>query len=119
MGRKKGRATDRMELHDRVASDVLPEMAYTQKKKAERILTALERPMNDHLLRLWTSANSSARETWIGDLINWIDEIAEIVLRPANPPAAYLWFLLNLRGSSSICVKPASGFEDKVIDTIR
>jgi hypothetical protein len=84
-----------MELHDLVASDVLPEMAYTQ-KKAERVLTALEKPMNDHLLKLWTSPNSSEREIWISDLINWIDEIAEIVLRPANtrPPHIFYYKLL-------------------------
>ncbi|WP_428489171.1 hypothetical protein [Rhodopila sp.] len=84
-----------MELHDLVASDVLPEMAYTQ-KKAERILTALEKPMNDHLLRLWTMPGSADRELWIRDLINWIDEIAEIVLRPANtrPPHIFYYKLL-------------------------
>jgi hypothetical protein len=82
-----------MDLHDLVASDVLPEMAYTQ-KKAERILTALEKPMNDHLLRLWTG--SVDRELWIRDLVNWIDEIAEIVLRPTNtrPPHIFYYKLL-------------------------
>jgi hypothetical protein len=84
-----------MELHELIASDVLPEMAYTQ-KKAERILTALEKPINDHLLKLWTIPFSPEREIWIGDLINWIDEIAEIVLRPANtrPPHIFYYKLL-------------------------
>jgi len=84
-----------MDLHDLVASDVLPEMAYTQ-KKAERILTALEKPMNDHLLRLWTMPGSVDRELWIRDLVNWIDEIAEIVLRPTNtrPPHIFYYKLL-------------------------
>ena len=67
-----------MELHDLVESDVLPEMAYTQ-KKAERVLTALEKPINDSLLKLWTMPHSADREVWIDDLVNWIDEIAEIV----------------------------------------
>jgi hypothetical protein len=84
-----------MELHDLVASDVLPEMAYTQ-KKAERVLTTLEKPINDHLLKLWTMPNAADRETWISDLVNWIDEIAEIVLRPANtkPPHIFYYRLL-------------------------
>jgi hypothetical protein len=84
-----------MDLHDLVASDVLPEMAYTQ-KKAERILTALEKPMNDHLLRLWTMPGFVDRELWIRDLVNWIDEIAEIVLRPTNtrPPHIFYYKLL-------------------------
>jgi hypothetical protein len=92
-----------MELQDLVASDVLPEMAYTQ-KKAERVLTALEKPMNDHLLKLWTSPNSSEREIWISDLINWIDEIAEIVLRPANTRPPHIF------GSSSISVQACAAF---------
>jgi hypothetical protein len=84
-----------MGLHDLVASDVLPEMAYTQ-KKAERVLTALEKPINDNLLKLWTMPNAAERETWISDLVNWIDEIAEIVLRPANtrPPHTFYYKLL-------------------------
>jgi hypothetical protein len=84
-----------MELHDLVASDVLPEMAYTQ-KKAERVLTALEKPINDTLLKLWTMPRSMDREVWIGDLVNWIDEIAEIVLRPTNtrPPHIFYYRLL-------------------------
>ena len=84
-----------MQLHDLLASEVLPEMAYTQ-KKAERILTLLEKPINDSLLKLWTVPNSSDREIWIGELVNWIDEIAEIVLRPANtrPPHIFYYRLL-------------------------
>ncbi|WP_428539500.1 hypothetical protein [Rhodopila sp.] len=84
-----------MELHDLIASDVLLEMAYTQ-KKAERIITALEKPINDHLLRLWTMPAGADRELWIRELINWIDEIAEIVLRPANtrPPHIFYYKLL-------------------------
>jgi hypothetical protein len=84
-----------MQLHDLLASSALREMAYTQ-KKAERIITSLEQPINDHLLKLWTSPDSSNRELWINDLVNWIDEIAEIVLRPANtrPPHIFYYKLL-------------------------
>jgi hypothetical protein len=71
------------------------EMAYTQ-KKAERVITALERPINDHLLKLWTSPNAIDRAGWITNLVNWIDEISEIVLRPANvrPPHIFYYKLL-------------------------
>jgi hypothetical protein len=80
-----------MELQDLLASDVLPEMAYTQ-KKAERILTALEKPLNDHLLKLWTNPNAPEREMGISDLVNWIDEIAEIVLRPGNTRPQHVFY---------------------------
>lgn len=84
-----------MQLHDLLASDVLLEMAYTQ-KKAERVITGLEKPINDHLLKLWTIPGSPNRQVWINDLVNWIDEIAEIVLRPTNtrPPHIFLYKLL-------------------------
>jgi hypothetical protein len=84
-----------MKLQDLLASDVLLEMAYTQ-KKAERIITGLEKPINDHLLKLWTSPASLEREVWIADLCNWIEEIAEIVLRPTNtrPPHVFYYKLL-------------------------
>lgn len=80
-----------MDLHDLVASDILAEMAYTQ-KKTERIITALEKPLNDHLLRLWTIPHSSDREVWISDLVDWIDEIGEIVLRPANTRPSHIFY---------------------------
>ena len=41
----------------------LLEMAYTQ-KKAERVITGLEKPVNDHLLKLWTISDTYDR----GDL---------------------------------------------------
>jgi hypothetical protein len=84
-----------MQLHDLLDSGVLLEMAYTQ-KKAERVITALEKPINDHLLKLWTTPDSFDREVWIDNLVNWIDEIGEIVLRPANvrPPHIFYYKLL-------------------------
>jgi hypothetical protein len=84
-----------MQLHDLLDSSVLLEMAYTQ-KKAERVITGLERPINDHLLKLWTISDSCARDNWIDSLVNWIDEIGEIVLRPTNarPPHIFYYKLL-------------------------
>jgi hypothetical protein len=78
-------------LQELLSSDVLPEMAYTQ-KKAERILTALETPINDHLLKLWTIPDAPDGAAWISDLVNWIDEITEIVLRPNNTRPSHVFY---------------------------
>lgn len=84
-----------MQLHDLLSSDVLLEMAYTQ-KKAERVITSLEKPINDHLLKLWTSPQSIEVQVWKDNLVNWLAEIAEIVFRPANsrPPQIFYYKLL-------------------------
>jgi hypothetical protein len=80
---------------DLLDSGILLEMAYTQ-KKAERVITGLEKPVNDHLLKLWTISDSFDRGLWIDNLVNWIDEIGEIVLRPhgARPPHIFYYKLL-------------------------
>jgi hypothetical protein len=84
-----------MRLHELLDSGVLLEMAYTQ-KKAERVITGLEKPINDHLLKRWTIPNSFDQRGWADSLVNWIDEIGEIVLRPANvrPPHIFYYKLL-------------------------
>jgi hypothetical protein len=84
-----------MQLHDLIDSDLLLEMAYTQ-KKAERVITGLEKSINDNLLKLWTIPDSFDRRVWINELVNWIDEIGEIVLRPNNsrPPHVFYYKLL-------------------------
>ena len=84
-----------MELLDLLGSDVLREMAYTQ-KKAERVITSLERPINDNLLKLWTSPRQQHHKAWIEDLVELIDEVSEIVLRPTNarPPHVFYYKLL-------------------------
>ena len=84
-----------VELHELLDSGVLLEMAYTQ-KKAERVITGLEKPINDHLLKLWTISDSVEHGVWIDRLVNWIDEIGEIVLRPTNarPPHIFYYKLL-------------------------
>jgi hypothetical protein len=70
-------------------------MAYTQ-KKAERVITGLEGPLNDTLLKIWLDPGSSYNNAWVEDVINWIDEISAIVLRPANsrPPHIFYYKLL-------------------------
>jgi hypothetical protein len=80
-----------MQLRDLLESGVSLEMAYTQ-KKAERVITGLEKPINDHLLKLWTNPDSIECEIWIGNLINWIDEIGEIVFRPSNARPSHTFY---------------------------
>jgi hypothetical protein len=80
-----------MRLRDLLDSGVSLEMAYTQ-KKAERVITALEKPINDHLLKLWTNSESVECEIWTGNLINWIDEIGEIVFRPNNDRPSHTFY---------------------------
>jgi hypothetical protein len=80
-----------MQLRDLLESGVSLEMAYTQ-KKAERVITGLEKPINDHLLKLWTNPDSIECEIWIGNLINWIDEIGEIVFRPNNTRPSHTFY---------------------------
>jgi hypothetical protein len=84
-----------MQQHDLLDSGVLLEMAYTQ-KKAERVITGLEKPINDNLLKLWAISSPFDREVWIDGLVDWIDEIGEIVLRPNNarPPHTFYYKLL-------------------------
>jgi hypothetical protein len=67
-------------------------MAYTQ-KKAESVITGLEKPVNDHLLRLWAMPGSDHRDHWLSELANWIDEIGEIILKPNNRrPASEFYY---------------------------
>jgi hypothetical protein len=84
-----------MQLLNLLGSDVLREMAYTQ-KKAERVITGLERPINDNILKLWTTARHQHHGPWIEDLVDLIDEVSEIVLRPTNarPPHIFYYKLL-------------------------
>jgi hypothetical protein len=80
-----------MRLHELLDSSASLEMAYTQ-KKAERVITALEKPINDHLLKLWTNSDSVECEIWMGNLVNWIDEIGEIVFRPNNARPSHIFY---------------------------
>jgi hypothetical protein len=60
-------------------------MAY-YKKKAEAVITGLERPINDHLLKL-VAVTGNDREHWKAALAGWLDEVAEIRLRGTKRPA--------------------------------
>jgi hypothetical protein len=80
-----------MDLRDLLASDVLLDMAYTQ-KKAERVITGLEGPLNDTLLKIWLDPKSDRLQVWVEDVINWVDEISAIVLRPANTRPHHIFY---------------------------
>ena len=62
----------------------LEEMSYSR-KKAEAVITGLEKPINDHLLKLLV-VESSEREHWTTELLEWLDEVAEIRLKPNHWP---------------------------------
>jgi hypothetical protein len=80
-----------MQMHDLIDSDLLLEMAYTQ-KKAERVITGLEKSINDNLLKVWTIPDSFDCRIWVNELVNWIDEIGEIVLRPNNSRPSHVFY---------------------------
>ncbi len=70
-------------------------MAYSQ-KKAESVITGLEKPINDHLLKLWTMPESEHRDHWLNELANWVDEVGEIILKPKyrRPTADFYYRIL-------------------------
>jgi hypothetical protein len=76
-------------LLSEIMSRPVLEMAY-RKKKAEAVITGLEKPINTHLLKLLAVPAGQVRadnlEHWKGELVNWLDEVAEIRLKPDNRP---------------------------------
>ncbi len=80
-----------MQLLNMLDSDGLREMAFTQ-KKAERVITTLERPINDNLLRLWASPQHPHHVKWVDELVELIDEVSEIVLRPNNARPSHIFY---------------------------
>jgi hypothetical protein len=58
------------------------EMAYSR-KKAEQIITGLERPLNRHLVKLiGFEAAEATRAVWKKEVKRWLREIAAIRLKP-------------------------------------
>jgi hypothetical protein len=74
-----------MRIDDVLAHEPLVEMSYSR-RKAEAVITALEKSINDHLLKLMV-VETSDYEHWITELLEWLDEVAEIRLKPNNKPA--------------------------------
>lgn len=59
-------------------------MAYSR-KKAEQIVTALEDPLNVHLLKLLgLDAPAATRAVWRREIKSWLRRIAAIALKPDN-----------------------------------
>ena len=84
-----------MLLAEILASQPLLEMAYSQ-KKAESIITGLEKPINNHLLKIWVMPDSEHREHWLKELDTWFYEISDIVLKPNDrrPKAEFYYRIL-------------------------
>jgi hypothetical protein len=73
-----------MRIGELLTRTPLEEMSYSR-KKAEAVITGLEKPVNDHLLKLLV-VELGEREHWIAELLEWLDEIAEIRLKPDHRP---------------------------------
>jgi len=73
-----------MRIDEILATQPLLEMSYSR-KKAETVITGLEKPINDHLLRLLVVDDDQVNH-WVDELLEWLDEVAEIRLKPDNRP---------------------------------
>lgn len=84
-----------MKLVELLQAQPLLEMAYSQ-KKAESIITGLEKPINNHLLKIWTMPESEHAGHWMTEALNWLDEVGEIILKPDNrrPSAQFYYRIL-------------------------
>jgi hypothetical protein len=81
-----------------------PEMSF-RRKKAEQVVTGLERQINYHLLKLLAfDAAPETREHWRTELDEWLSQVAVIRLKPENKPiparAAYEWLFDEPFGGS-------------------
>lgn len=73
-----------MRIDEMLSTRPLLEMSYSR-KKAETVITGLEKPINDHLLKLLVVDDDHASH-WVAELLEWLDEVAEIRLKPENKP---------------------------------
>jgi hypothetical protein len=73
-----------MQMVDILKAPLL-EMAYTR-RKAEAIITGLEQPINQHLLKLSSVASERAEGHWCHELTTWLLTVALIRLKPSNRP---------------------------------
>ena len=73
-----------MRIGELLTRTPLEEMSYSR-KKADAVITGLEKLVNDHLLKLLV-VELGEREHWIAALLEWLDEIAEIRLKPDHRP---------------------------------
>ena len=84
-----------MQIDEMRSSQPLPEMWYSR-KKAETVITGLEKPINDHLLKLLVVDDDQNVKHWRAKLLEWLDEVAEIRLKPENKlgPASFYYRIL-------------------------
>jgi hypothetical protein len=84
-----------MRVHEILSTEPLPVMSYSR-KKAESVITGLEKPINDHLLKLLVVEDAQNPEHWTEELLEWLDEVAEIRLKPDNKsgPASFYYRIL-------------------------
>jgi hypothetical protein len=83
-----------MRIDEILSTQPLLEMSYSR-KKAETVITGLEKPINDHLLKLLVVDDDHVNH-WVDELLEWLDEVAEIRLKPDNKPgpAAFYYRIL-------------------------
>jgi len=71
--------------------DTEPHMSFRE-RKAEAEITGLERPINDHLIKLLAvrldTLPPQTAEHWRRELCSWLDDIADIRLKPHDRPAS-------------------------------
>jgi hypothetical protein len=79
-----------MRIHEILSSEPLLEMSYSR-KKAEAVVTGLEKPINDHLLKLLVIGGDQVGH-WTKELLEWLDEVAEIRLKPDNKPGPAFFY---------------------------
>ena len=81
-----------MRIHEILSDKPLFEMSYSR-KKAELMVSSLEKPINDHLLKLLVVDDNQNRDHWTNELLEWLDEVAEIRLKSDNktPPAFFYY----------------------------
>ena len=84
-----------MRIHEILSAKPLPVMSYSR-KKAESVITGLEKPINDHLLKLLVVADDHNPDHWTEELLECLDEVAEIRLKPDNKsgPASFYYRIL-------------------------
>jgi hypothetical protein len=84
-----------MRVHEIFSAEPLPVMSYSR-KKAEPVITGLEKPINDHLLKLLVVEDDQHPAHRTEELVEWLDEVAEIRLKPDNKsgPASFYYRIL-------------------------
>jgi hypothetical protein len=62
-------------------------------KKAQAVINGPEKPVNDHLPKLFV-AGSADREHWIAELLEWINEMTEIRLKPDHRSKSFCFRIM-------------------------